>query len=417
MNIFQKVISSSLVALMCFSLVACGGETQSEQAQQKAVEDMATKELQQNDYRGGVKRTLALQEHVLNVMENMKSNNTLIRSNSPNTFWTAEGYQDFVSTFLDTPIINDTQWFNEEQTTWESVINQMASVPSSFTVSNDEEYAFKSGISVNRNEKDDYTIDGVQEILSTLNKTYSGTATYRILYDCDKDWCKTNVKMNVLESVPDITTQLFEYQRIDDNTFIIQTSKERLMIIFEGVENDTDIRERKIKEFYYSKLVLEGQRTSFEPYEELPETDMQGLILDQNIKTNEMMADYPDINEYGDFSIRYGENDSMFYRSPIEITRDWVFEDKSLQQAIMYKNGVLVATTYNKLSKLYERFVYALVEADDSVAKELEEIVEIENLVGIQISEVKVKNDTETEEIEEITEVPTNESEQTNTEG
>ena len=61
--------------------------------------DKTGQELQQNDYRGGVIRTLTLKDSVLNVMEQMKSNNTAVRETSPNSYWTADGYQDFVSTF------------------------------------------------------------------------------------------------------------------------------------------------------------------------------------------------------------------------------------------------------------------------------------------------------------------------------
>ena len=98
-----------------------------------------------------------------------------------------------------------------------------------------------------------------------------------------------------------ITTQLYEYQRVDENTFAIQTSRERLMVVFEPVEADTDIRERTIKEFYYSKLIIDGQRTTFKPYEPLPETySSTNIVATENIRKNEYMKKYPQINEYGD---------------------------------------------------------------------------------------------------------------------
>lgn len=307
----------------------------------------------------------------MNVMEQMKSNNTAVRETSPNSYWTADGYQDFVSTFLDTPIITDTQWFNEEETDWDTVISQMASETSSFSAGGDEGLTAK----VTRNEKDDYSVAGVSitdPLLMSSDNSTGLTANYRILYDCDKDWCKAYATATVDATLPDITTQLFEYQRVDDDTFAIQTNRERLVVVLKPVNGDktevatktekkdsqksdtvqyVDMRNREVKEFYYSKLVKDGMRSTFTPYEELPEVESTSATeLNANIKKNELMQKYPFMNEYGDVAFYYGEKDSMFFHAPADMNEKWVFEDKALQQAIVYKDGILVATTYNKLS-------------------------------------------------------------------
>lgn len=414
----KKKIAAAMALIMLFSsaaLTGCG-EKDSSTSQKSADEqvlDTATLEVRQNDYRGGVMRTYALKDNVLKIMENMKQNNTIIRTNSPNSFWTTDGYQDFVVNFLSAAIISDTQWFNEEETDWATVTKQMVSVQNSFTqVSSDSEtgYASKySGMSIVRNEKDDYSITGISDSWSADStsggSTYSGKFIYRILYDCDKDWCKAYSNMSINADVPDITAELFEYARIDNNTFAIQTSKERLVVVLENAEQDTDIRSRTIKEFYYSKLTSEGARTTFEPYEDLPEYDsVTGAYISSNARRNEMMKSYSVLNENGDLSLQYGKGDSMFLTGDIvkDVNGKWVFADKSLQQAIVYKDGALVATTFNKLSESYERFVYATAEASESTISEIEKMVEIKDLVGIQeISKSFVTSDpdanTETE--------------------
>ena len=210
---------------------------------------------------------------------------------------------------------------------------QMAT-ESSFTTATNNGYQLQSGITITRNEKDDYSITGVPDntLVSLFGNGYNGRANYRILYDCDKDWCKAYATVQFASEIPPITTQLYEYQRVDESTFAIQTSRERLMVVFEPVEADTDIRERTIKEFYYSKLIIDGQRTTFKPYEPLPETySSTNIVATENIQKNEYMKKYPQINEYGDLMTRYGENDSMFFYSLKDIGRDWVFEDGSLQ--------------------------------------------------------------------------------------
>lgn len=394
-----KILNAVLAAVVAISTLTLSGcdllGSNNSTATQGETLDTATRELRQNDYRGGVIRTQTLQSSVINIMEGMKVNNTIIRQDSPNSYWTADGYQDFVSTFLNIAIINDTQWFNEEETAWETILAQIVSTPNSFSDLSGDTGKLRTGISITRNEKDDYGVTGVPALINiTLDDiaySYSGSANYRILYDCDKDWCKAYATLKLASSLPAVTVELFEYQRIDNNTFIIQTSKERLMVVLAPVEADTDIRNREVVEFYYSKLVSDGYRTTYTPFELLPETDsITNAVLTDNRKTNEMLTvDYPLQNLTGALCDRYGESDSMFFRSPKDITRDWVFEDKALQQGIVYKDGILVVTTYNKLSTYYERFIYSKVEADTSGLPELEALVEIENLVGVQQVEIK----------------------------
>lgn len=414
MNKWNKRIASAVLAVgLTFSLVGCGSSNAGSQASN--VTDKTGQELQQNDYRGGVIRTLTLKDSVLNVMEQMKSNNTTIRETSPNSYWTADGYQDFVSTFLDTPIITDTQWFNEEETDWDTVISQMASEVSSFSTG--EEGGLTS--TVTRNEKDDYGVAGVKVTDSAVlsdNNSSGLIANYRVLYDCDKDWCKAYATATVDADLPDITTQLFEYQRVDDDTFAIQTNRERLVVVLKPVNDEkaevatktekkdsqksdttqyVDMRNREVKEFYYSKLVKDGTRSTFTPYAELPEIEgTSATELNANIKQNKLMQKYPFMNEYGDVAFYYGEKDSMFFHAPADMNEKWVFEDKALQQAIVYKDGILVATTYNKLSDSYERFIYARSDADSSITKSLEDMVVINSLVGV-VEEAKVSQSPE----------------------
>lgn len=377
MNTFKRFFI--LILSSCVLMTGCEKSTK-EPAEQASVLDVATIEIRQNDYRGGVIRTYALQSNVLNIMEGMKRNNIVIREDNPNSYWTTNGYQDFVSTFLTSPIINDTQWFNEEETDWNTLVTQMASVPNSFTQTSDDGYTFKSGISVERNEKDDYSISGTTETIGSL----SGKSVYRILYDCDKDWCKAYTTIEVTGTGADnITGQMFEYARINNDTFAIQTAKERLLVVLEPTDTDTDLRVRPIKEFYYSRL-SGGQRTTFKPYEPLPEEEEDGTPLLENKRENELRAKYPLLNEHGEVATQYGVKNSIFTQENVgETNYPWVFEDGALQQAIVYKQNTLVVTTYNKLSEKYERFIYSTEKVDNKLVTEIESMVNIEGLVGV----------------------------------
>lgn len=394
-----KRLTATALAVLCIAgtLTGCAnsktgeeGATPEEQAAQ--AEAIATKEIQLNDYRGSITRTLQLKEDVLATMETMKSNNVTLRTNNPNSFWTTDGYQDFVVNFLAMPIISDSQWFNEEETKWEDVITQISSTENTFTQFSDEKYSLKAGVQVTRNEKDDYSVTGVP-FSETLNADseakFEGKANYRFLYDCDKDWAKAyaTLPLDARADAEDVTVGMYEYCRINNDTFAIQTSRERLYVVFEPVEQDTDFRNRTIKEFYYSKLTLDGMRTAFEPYEPLLEYDEETGQYDGTIASrNAAIQGYKIINDKGDIAMFYGKNDSMFLTEDVakDITPDWVFEDGSLQQAICYKDKALVVTTYNKLSEKYERFTYSAESVKDEDIKKLEALVSIEGLVGEQ---------------------------------
>ena len=399
-----KRLTAAALAALCIAgtLTGCAnsksGQAQTAEEQAAQAEARMTQELQLNDYRGAYTRTESLKDNVLKTIENMKSNNVTLRTDNPNSFWNTDGYQDFVVNFLSTPIITDGQWFNEEETDWEAVVKQLSTTQNSFTQINDGAYTLKAGITITHNEKDDYSIAGVpfEGKFSTDSIPFKGTLSYRFLYDCDKDWAKgyATLPMDTAMNIAAITPYMFEYCRISNDAFAIQTSRERLYVVFEPVESDTDFRERKVKEFYYSKLTQDGMRTKYTPYEPLLEYDEETGKYDSEIaKRNNFVQGYKVINDKGDIATQYGKNDSMFLTEDIVkgINSAWVFEDGSLQQAICYKDKALVVTTYNKLSEKYERFTYSAESVKDEDIKKLESLVSIEGLVGEQeIPEINV---------------------------
>lgn len=356
-----------------------------------------------NDYRGGMYRSIALENKVLDILNYMRSNNEKIREITPNNFWNTEGYQEFVEEFILTDMIKDTDGFNEELTSWDEIISYMESNPNSFTVQNDDgTYRAKDySLSIKRLAKNEYSISGITSDFSFGDNVYSGQTTYTCLYDSDKDWLKGTRTVNLTgqtydgKKIPKATTDLYEYIRIDDNTFAIQTIYERLFILLEPVDDDVPIVDRKIKEFYYSRL-NKGQRTTFTPFKPLNlGTTAEEYNWDKEAYNNTMQS-YPFFNENGDMACSYGYNDSIFLKENIaeEINENWVFEDKALIQTMVYKEGALVVTTYNKLTERYERFIFTEKGVSDDTVKKLEDIVEIEGLVGkVIIPEVAVKTE------------------------
>lgn len=404
----KKLLSVLLAASMLLSFTACNNNAESAEESESAEEQQSAEgsvsvsldELHQNDYRGGVMRTYVLRDAVLNLMEQMKVNNITIRQDNPNSFWTTDGFQDFVVNFLNSAVMNDTQWFNEEETDWESVKSQMVAVANSFTVPSDGGYAAKyGGMQIIRNEKHDYTISGISgDVTSVISDwkgtnttSYSGNYTYQVLYDCNKDWCQSYVTLDLSEQyIPDFTVGLFEYARLDNDTFVIQTNRERLIVVLKPVEADTDLTNREIKEFYYSKLFANSARSTFQPYVSKSDYDEYGTKSNENVNYNNAFSEFKLVNDKGDLAIQYGKNDSIFQKfedgvSDLKekINTDWVFEENSLHQGIVYKDGVLVVTTFNKITEVYERFIYSMSDAGDALVKELEGLVDMDKLTGV----------------------------------
>ena len=177
----KKLLALLLAGMMCMSVTACNKKeelSEEELAAQAAIEQ-ENKEILMNDYRGGIKRTLALKDNILELVDTMKTNNVTVRENNPNSFWNKDDYQDFVT--------------------------------SRYTQKADGGYALKEGVSITRNEKDDYSVSGLKnKTIRTGNSSYEGTANYRILYDCDKDWCKAYMSVTVDRNIAPVTAELFE---------------------------------------------------------------------------------------------------------------------------------------------------------------------------------------------------------------
>lgn len=410
------------VLAMC-SLTACGGK---DEEAEKAAKLQAQKvaELKQNDYRGGLKRAGAIQTVTLNVIKEMKGANENVRKDNPDSYWNMKDFEEFVADFLTPDIIADTQWFNEEETDWETVLKTISTSKNSFTKKVDGAYSLQDEVKIQRIEKNEYEISGVPSKYESYSpvtkewKTISSTETYYIMYDSDKDWCKAYVVTPIGTSANGIVgepvTSMFEYARLDADTFIMQTSRERFYIKFEPVvrkvneetnqlEADTPIDKRVIKEFYYSKLMRNGTRSKYQPYQPLPEKDLYtDTELFENKRKNEDFRNYSFMNDEDDLRSFYGRKETIFKGSLSDmqkaLTPEWVFEDTSIQAALAYRTNndlttnaenkmdkleeCLAVTVWNKLTELYESYTYKRNSTTDAWVKDTEKFIEKKNFGG-----------------------------------
>jgi hypothetical protein len=469
----KKKFLAGLLSVACIMMTGCNGSGTQEQSSETL--DTATIEIRQNDYRGGVIRTQAISSAVLSVVETMKQNNLIVRQDQPNTFWSSDDYQDFVMNFLNSSLLNDTKLFNEEETDWSTIVSTIKTSSNSFYTSNgDGTYnAVYSNISFKRNEKDDYTISGLNNTNFTSFSILYGNYYDRILYDCDKDWCKAYTAVDISLDVPEttISTNLFEYRRITDDVFVIQTEKERLLVVYkpvgtesssemdasadstESTENTetvsaetsesgaeetskvaddgkaTDIRNREIESFYYSKLMSGSIRTEFEPFTLKSEYTEDGSVDSSAVKYNSTLQEIASvINAKGEVSDRYNAKNSVFFMDSgvaedgtVDLQQwiDFVLEDGSQSQILVYEDGVLSVTTYNKLNEQYEQFTYYVSGKTDEQVEAVVNITDTDKLVGknnkITLYEEGFTAVDETEEEPTVEEDETSGDEETDT--
>ena len=238
----KRIISVMICAVMISaSLTGCNNKKPSPEDEAAAAAAAAKRteliEVNQNDYRGAYFRAEAIKQTVLNIIEGFNERNTAIEAEHPSDFWLSDSYK-----YLSVNLLNDEVWvpmvfLNETETDWETAAEA--------TYSN-----FK-------NEKGNWTVDSltltrkeanVYELVYSKNETvpyykngekkYNFKTTYKVNYDANHDWaqCARYRTGNGLT----ICDGLFEYARLNETEFVIQTVNERLYIKYEDGLFDYD---------------------------------------------------------------------------------------------------------------------------------------------------------------------------------
>lgn len=372
-----KALALFLSMTFVLGTVGCGSATE---------EAVTNLEVQHNDYRGGILRATTIGENVMKVVSSFKKKNAEIEKNNPNTYWSSKDYQEFVTTFLNNKIIKDTQCLTEITVSWEEVPNYVyggANGNNSFVTVDSEGSAVKTypSIQLIRNEKDDYTINNMVTYWNSDNN-FNSDMEYNCLYDCNHDWIKTNITYTPSNTLlPIITDGLFEYARIDENSFVIQTENERLYVKFKSAEPNVLLADREIETFFYSKLNGRNTLSDFEPYKEKEISNMTGLEISSetnanNRTLNNIFSKEKNLGEDGTIGTQYCMKHSIFSTifakntvNPFDTTnleswKKWVeaycdFTDatkNACSQVIEYTDGNLSVKAYNKLTNYYEQF-------------------------------------------------------------
>lgn len=410
-GIKRKIASALMVAMLTGSIVGCGKQSLDTQTVIGTADDTETIEVNQNDFRGGVKRIEAIRGNVLGIVSAFNQKNFELQEEYPCSYWNSEEYQYFVAHCINGEIYYYTDLCNEFETDWATVESAVAGMLTNSDGKTPQDYALK------RLTDNHYTLSFREQNVMSDWRTRAGdvTWTYDCIYNPTHDWVQ-EVKYGWSRAGSDKTQyqdMFLEYGR-RDNVFILQTERERLYVVYENVEpmtvenstmyivnskgkeipvtqEDIDngsvsmddvqyhtntiitynpLKDNKIKAFYYSRLdgnilpqyIKEDDENALEEADGLGTRGVKDESVDYELTTDE-----------GYVITHYNTCDSMFTHID-DITKDWVTEMGTYAQVITYENGNLTVKTANQLSHEYEIFKFY---DDGSVANSKEPMEEV----------------------------------------
>lgn len=431
----KKQIKSKIATLLMLTMVftclaGCGKQTANTQTVIDSADDTETIEVNQNDFRGGIKRIEAIRGNILNIVNGFNEQNFAIQTELPCSYWSSEEYQYFIAHFISGDIYQYTDLFNEFETDWETVDTSVKGMLAN------SEGNLPQGFALERVTDNHYTLTFEESKVMTDYRLKPSDTIW--LWDCiynpTHDWVQT-VQYGTSSMGTDKTkyqTRFLEYGR-RGNVFIMQTEFERLFVIYENTEpitventsmyilnnkgkeipvtqEDIDsgavniedvqyhtnsiitynpLKNNTIKAFYYSRLdgnilpkYLNVEASSLE--EEVDGLGTRG-VKDETI-------DYDAVTEEGYVKTHYNTCDSIFLHID-DITKDWVTSEGTYQQVVTYENGDLTVKTANQLSQQYEIFKFF---SNGNVENHTEPLV-IPEPVTVSVSENEVEEEDESD--------------------
>ncbi len=370
----RKILSILLSTLMLTSLLT--GCVSNEEKEQQAIDakkqESALMEVNQNDYRGGYMRTEAIKTKIVAIVEsfNQVQNDSIIQT-SPSDYWNNENFLWFKNNFLVTDQFADTQYFNELETDWDTAYQATylcfydengnyikPYITNYFNIEKDPVSANLYRIS--------YTVP--DRFVPYIQSEYALQIPYEVtcMFDANHDWLQMKKMATVKKR--DVYTdatgdeklnpceELVEYGRQKNtNSFVIQTSKERLYVTYETLEgtmeNDFNpLENAKITSFAYSRLSDAILPVYMD--EKIEDTGEEVL---ENVFGSRASSLY--LTENSDIANQYNLRDSIFTHID-DITADWVleypFEEGYYDTYITFDGSDMTIYNKNKLSDKVE---------------------------------------------------------------
>lgn len=376
-RIICLLLSLMLVSAMltgCATNEDGGGATNS-----GAVNTTENIEVNQNDYRGAVKRTMAIKGNILSIIDTFNERNTSIVTENPSSYWESDAYKYLSLNFVNEELLNLTGFFNETETDWATV---ESATLGNFTDA--EGNLLVQNYMLVREDENKYVLNFTQNGIYAWfqNKTASFNNVIDVTYDASHDWAKTvRTRREAYGTSPTVSDGLFEYARLGDNSFAIQTETERLYVVYEDTLYDeanaselltNPLADKKIVYFCYSRL----DGSPLPQYLEVIEDENTGeKILQFGYQVNNAV----NVTANGEYICQYNPCDSMFYDID-NVNENWVLEHNGfLSQVLIYSEDTLTVKTLNELSNKME---YTIFHADGTTESGIEEKPTEEDIIN-----------------------------------
>ena len=351
------IILSSLIALS----TACGSK---EATETTASAEEQTVSVARNDWYGAIQRMDKLDKDAKAVVDVLENNNYDIVMGNPQDYW-SDGYYSFTFAPLASNYINYTLYLNESDE-WATVItNTQTKVLATKTDA--------QTISVLKNDENDYTISWEgYDTFEPINKQKYVYVTLDCIYDASHNWAQLIESSNIYGSAR-YEEDFVEYAEIDANHYAMQCQTGRLFAEYDDEGN--------LVKMYYSKLADSPRErgtaeTSLEDLANELNEDKETTDETTDAKVNEASEDTEEVEEKEITTTQDGiiyaadgitaydtnpnvynsEDDSMFSRIN-ELGYDWVMEEATVEEYVIYENETLLFRVKNKLSGDYEGFI------------------------------------------------------------
>lgn len=395
----KKRFFMALGVLMSIAVLGgCGKKVDSEEEAARKAAATLLIEVNQNDYRGAIIRTNQIKESISQVVDGYLSSNKDIQGENKSDYWNDDKFLYFTTNFLEDKTRKWTNLFNETETDWDTVVNSLKS--------NMEAAGIKNPV-ITRIGENEYQL----EYAETFTEPYVDKERIRYdrnihcFYDANHDWAYAAMTSKPSGAGTNYKDGLYQYAR-RNNTFIIQTEDERLIVNYgepKQVEQQVTTKDEKGKDVVTTQIGPSNTGNLFvdRQIDSFYYSSLNGRVLPYYVLKRESDASYVvtstsggvDPNKVtpdGEVAVMYNQANNDIFTRLSDIGPEWVTEDGDAyySQVIKYEEGTLTVRNYNPLSNMIEVFIFYSDGLSESFAEQAPDEfspynnIDIENLAG-----------------------------------